>query len=147
MRTFFIFDIRDEYLALYHNYEISLYNLLKQVYNLNTENIMYAKPLFEQLVKPLPKEQLDKRLFLNLHQDIPYSKRGNVHIYNNFYLAEITTMEIKRLYIKVTSSKDQNYFFKGLVKEKPNLFACDFENGDYFFLKNTISKLSSIAII
>ena len=29
MRTFFVFDIRDEYLALYYNYEISLYNLLK----------------------------------------------------------------------------------------------------------------------
>ena len=40
MRTFFVFDIRDEYLALYYNYEISLYNLLKQVYNIKKDNII-----------------------------------------------------------------------------------------------------------
>lgn len=140
MRTFYVFDIREEYLALYGNYEISLYNLLKQVYNLKYDNINYGKQFLEQLVKPFNIEKLDRRLFLNLHQDIPYSKRGHTHIYNNFYLAEITTLEVKNLYIKITSSKDQNYFFKGLLKEKPNLFACDFENGDYFFLTKIILK-------
>ena len=110
MRTFFVFDIRDEYLALYYNYEISLYNLLKQVYNIKKDNIIYGKQLFCQLIKPLPKEELDRRLFITLHQDIPYSKRS--------------------------SSKDQNYFFKGLYKENPNFFVCDFANNDYFFLKD-----------
>ena len=125
MRTFFVFDIRDEYLALYYNYEISLYNLLKQVYNIKKDNIIYGKQLFCQLIKPLPKEELDRRLFITLHQDIPYSKRCNIHIYNNFYLSEITTME-----------EDQNYFFKGLYKENHNFFVCDFANNDYFFLKD-----------
>lgn len=136
MRTFFVFDIRDEYLALYYNYEISLYNLLKQVYTIKKDNIIYGKHLFYQLIKPLPKEELDRRLFITLHQDIPYSKRCNVHIYNNFYLSEITTMEVKKTYIKISTSKDQNYFFKGLYKENPNFFVCDFTNNDYFFLKD-----------
>lgn len=136
MRTFFVFDIKDEYLALYYNYEISLYNLLKQVYTIKKDNIIYGKQLFCQLIKPLPKEELDRRLFITLHQDIPYSKRCNVHIYNNFYLSEITTMEVKKTYIKISTSKDQNYFFKGLYKENPNFFVCDFANNDYFFLKD-----------
>ncbi len=134
MRTFFVFDIREEYIALYKDYEISLYNLLKQVYNLRKDNIIYGKQLLEQLVKPLDKEYLDRILFLKLHQDIPYSKRGHTHIYNNFYLAEISTLEIKHYYIKISSSKDYNYFFKGLNEKLPYLFACDFETGDYFFL-------------
>ena len=49
---------------------------------------------------------------------------------------QIKNHEVKKTYIKISTSKDQNYFFKGLYKENPNFFVCDFANNDYFFLKD-----------
>ena len=81
MRTFFVFDIREEYLALYYNYEISLYNLLKQVYTIKKDNIIYGKHLFYQLIKPLPKEELDRRLFITLHTKTFHIVKDVTYIY------------------------------------------------------------------
>ncbi|MBR4618633.1 MAG: sporulation inhibitor of replication protein SirA [Bacilli bacterium] len=138
MRTFLIFNINDSYYSLYKDYPKSIYNMLNQVYHLKKDNIVFAKNLFNQLVNSFNKEEMNKNLFIKLHKDIPYSKRGNIHIFNNFYLGEITTMEIKNKYIKITSTKDQNYFFQSLLNYNKHLFVCDFENNDYFFLESLV---------
>ena len=135
MRTFLVFDINDIYYSLYKDYPKSIYNILNQIYHLKKDNLSFAKNILYSLVNNIEKSELDKDLFIKLHRDLPYSKRGSIHIFNNFYYGEITTMEIKNSYIKIKSSKDYNYFFKSLSFYN-HLFVCDFELGDYFFLKD-----------
>lgn len=135
MRTFLIFDINDNYYSLYKEYPKSIFNILKQVYFLKRDNLGFAKNILYSLVNNIQKNDLDKNIFIKLHKDLPYSKRGNVHMFNNFYYGEITTMEIKNTYIKIKSSKDYNYFFNCLSFYN-HLFVCDFETNDYFFLKD-----------
>lgn len=139
MRTFLLFDINDSYYQLYRNYPKSIYNILNQIYHLKKDNMMFAKNILNGLVNDIDKEMLDRKLFIKLHRDLPYSKRGSVHMFNNFYYGEITTMEIKRTYIKIKSSKDYNYFLKSL-SYYTNLFVCDFEVGDFFFLNDFIKN-------
>ena len=92
MRTFFVFDIRDEYLALYYNYEISLYNLLKQVYTIKKDNIIYGKYLFYQLIKPLPKEELDKKYLILEMMSRPSFYEGKI-LYDTIYETDKSMIE------------------------------------------------------
>lgn len=139
MRTFLIFDINDNYYSLYKDYPKSIYNILNEVYHLKRDNLGFAKNILYTLVNNIDKSELDKNIFIKLHRDLPYSKRGNIHIFNNFYYGEITTMEIKNTYIKIKSSKDYNYFLNSLSFYN-HLFVCDFEIGDYFFLKDMVKN-------
>ena len=139
MRTFLVFDINDNYYSLYKDYPKSIYNILNQVYHLKKDNLTFAKNILYSLINNIEKSELDKNIFIKLHRDLPYSKRGNIHMFNNFYYGEITTMEIKNHYIKIKSSKDYNYFLKSLSFYN-NLFVCDFERGDYFFLKDFLKN-------
>ena len=83
MRVYFIFDIKEEFINLYRGNERILYNILKQIYYLEKEEVEYGYNLFRQLINTIDKEKIDRYLFIKLHQDIPYSKRKDIHYYNN----------------------------------------------------------------
>lgn len=136
MRTFYLFNINDSFYSLYNDSPSCLYNILKQISSIMPSDVLYAHNILLQVSESIDKENLDRRIFLDLHQEMPYSKKGEVHIYNNLYLDEVTTMEIKHHYIKIKSNKDFAYFFRILEAFPLNYFVCDFKNQDYFFLSS-----------
>lgn len=136
MRTYYLFNINDNFYSIYKDIPSSLYNILKQIYKIAPNDINYAMNIFYQVNDTIPKEKLDRKIFLELHQEFPYKKNGEIHTYNNLYLNEETTMQIKTNYIKIRSNKDFAYFFRILMNYKLNYFVCDFKNQDYFFFNN-----------
>ncbi len=136
MRTFYIFNIHDNFYTLYKDTPSSLFNILKQIHNLMPNDLVYATNIFYQVNNRIDKESLDRKIFLELHQEMPYKKDKDKHIYNNLYLDEETYMEIKSNYIKIKSNKDFSYFFRVLLNYDLNYFVCDFTNQDYFFLSS-----------
>lgn len=136
MRTFYIFNIHDNFYTLYKDTPSSLFNILKQIHNLMPNDLVYATNIFYQVNNRIDKESLDQKIFLELHQEMPYKKDKDKHIYNNLYLDEETYMEIKNNYIKIKSNKDFSYFFRVLLNYDLNYFVCDFTNQDYFFLSS-----------
>lgn len=136
MRTFFVFDLKEEIINLYKDTPSSLYIILKQILNLNKDNIEYGNTLFRQICRLVDKSSIDRNIFIKLHQEVPYSKRRDTHIYNNLYLDEVTTMIVKNTYVKIESNKDVAYFLKTLSDYSNNFFVCDFKNYDYFLLKD-----------
>ena len=79
------------------------------------------------------KEELDKRLFIKLHNKMKYCKRGDEHIINNLYRDEVSIMKIKKSYIVINSNKNCTEFFDFLNEEDDSIFICDFNNHDYFY--------------
>lgn len=114
-----------------------LYNILKQIYYLGHDDILYGQNLFRQLTKSLPKDAIDRALFIKLHQEFPYSKRGDNHIINNLYTNEISKLVVKRAYMKIKTEKNTSSFFPYLSEFSDSLFVCDFEYSDFFFLEKT----------
>jgi hypothetical protein len=137
MRVFYIFNIREEFKYLYQDSPSMLYNILKQIYYLGHDDILYGQNLFRQLTKSLPKEQIDRALFIKLHQEFPYSKRGDNHIINNLYTNEISKLVVKNAYMKIKTEKNTSSFFPYLSEFSDSLFVCDFEYSDFFFLEKT----------
>ncbi len=139
MRIYFIFDIKEEFIKLYSGNERVLYNILKQLYYLTKEELVFGYNLFSQLTHPIPKEELDRTIFIQFHQDVPYSKKGQIHYINNLYQDEISRLEIKKSYIRLEKEQANSTFLSILKNFSPNYFVCDFQSQDYFFLKDKAS--------
>lgn len=140
MRVYFIFDIKEEFINLYRGNERILYNILKQIYYLEKEEVEYGYHLFKQLINPIDKTKIDRYLFLKLHQDIPYSKRNNIHYYNNLYKDEVSRLVVKKSYIKIETEQLSSSFFSYLITLNPRFFVCEFKYQDYFFLQEFEEK-------
>lgn len=144
MKVYFIFDVKDEFIKLYTGNERVLFSILKQIYYLEKEEVIFGYNLFSQLTNPINKTEIDRQIFIQFHQDIPYSKKGQVHYINNLYKDEISRLIIKKSYIRLESEQDFSTFFSILKNFSSNYFVCNFQEPDYFFLNNneTIPKIS-----
>ena len=130
MKVYYIFKIKDEFVKLYSDTPSVLYNILKTVFYLDKEEVEYGYNLFTQLIVP----------FKKLHQDIPYSKRKSTHYINNFYLNEVSRLNVNNYYLKLEVEQNFSSFFKILNREDKNLFVCSFKSTDFFFLDDYLLK-------
>ena len=134
MKVYFIFQIKDEFYNLYKDTPSILFQILKNIYYLDKEEVDYGYHLFRQLVKRIDKNSIDRELFIKYHQDIPYIKRGNIHIRNDLYRNEVSRLEVKNYYFKLEVEQNFSSFYKVLEEKLSNLFVCCFKNTDFFFL-------------
>lgn len=141
MKVYFIFDIKKEFKSLYKGNERVLYNILKQIYYLEKSEVEYGYNLFNQLINKINKSDLDRKIFIKYHQDIPYSKRNQTHYINNLYKDEISRLTIKSSYMRLEVENNSKAFFKILSDFSENYFVCDFKNHEYFFLTSTSPKI------
>lgn len=138
MKVYFIFDMKQEFINLYSGNERVLYNLLKQIYLLDKNEIKFAYNLFSQLTNPINKQELDRKIFIKHHKDVTYSKRNQIHYINNLYKDEISRLEIKNSYIRLEVEGKTSTFLEILKNYSKTYFFCDFKNQDYFFLNENI---------
>ena len=134
MKVFYIFQIKEELASLYKETPSILFHILKSIYYLDKEEVDYGYHLFKQMIQPIDKKQLDKKIFLKYHQALPYSKYKDTHILNNLYKNEVSRLNINHLYMKLEIEQNFSSFFKILKEEYDNLFVCSFKNIDFFFL-------------
>lgn len=136
MRIYYVFDIRSEYVDLYKETPNSLYNVLHQLYYMRKKDLEYGFNMFKQLANRIDKDEVDKNIFLKLHNKMTYVKKKNNHIINNLYKDEVSALKVKYSYILINTNKSYTDFFNVLALDNRNYFVCDFINNDYFFLSN-----------
>ena len=134
MKVYYIFKLKNEITSLYRDTPSVLYNILRNIYYLEREEVDYGYNLFKQLTLPIDKDKIDREIFIKFHQDIPYSKRKDVHYINNLYRNEISRLVINNSYLRLELEQNFSTFFKILKEEDNNLFVCSFEKIDFFFL-------------
>ena len=136
MRIYYVFKIKDEYMDLYKETPNTLYNILNQMYYMKRKELGYGFNLFNQIIDLINKGELDKQLYVSMHTKMKYTKKGDDHILNNLYKDEISILKINKTHILINSNKSYTEFFVLLNQYESNLFVCDFNNHDYFFLTN-----------
>lgn len=136
MRRFYIFSIREELMSLYDDSPSNLYKILKSIYGMKDEEITYAYHLFKQICKGIDYLEINNKLYLQMHNDLVYTKIGNEHIINNLYKDEVSILKIKKSHMLLDSNSSYSSFFKFLNSNNKNYFICDFKTNDYFFLKD-----------
>ena len=137
MKVYFIFEIKEEFVSLYLDNSRVLFNILRNIYFLEREEVEFGYSLFRQITNPIDKNFIDRRIFLKCHQDIPYSKRSNIHYINNLYRDEVSRLIVKNSYIRLEMEQVKSSFFDILRDYSDNYFVCDFKHYDFFFLSHT----------
>lgn len=137
MKVYYIFKIKKPFISLYKDTPSILYNILRSIYFMDKDSLEYGYNIINQLIENIDKDRLDREIYLEMHQDIPYFKRKDTHIISNLYKDELSKLIINNLYMKLELSQDYSSFYKYLLKKENNLFVCDFKKTDFFFLDNT----------
>ena len=140
MKVYYIFKIKKEFVNLYKDTPSILYNILKSIYYLDREEVEYGYNLFTQLIIPIKKKNLDRKIFIKFHQDVPYTKRKNIHYINNLYRNEISRLIVNNYYLKLEAEQNFSSFFEIINKELDNLFVCNFKSTDFFFLNDYLKE-------
>lgn len=137
MRTFYLFDVKENILKNYRNNYEELYSLLESIHYLKTEDIILGFNIYQRIVNPMKKEEYNDYIKKNNLGKENYICYNYTHTINDFYFNESTKMIINNSHIKIKTNKNIPSFFYNIRNFK-NIFVCDFNNHDYFLLEDTI---------
>lgn len=139
MRKYYLFIIKDEYYNKYRYSPYLLYKALYYLYKMNKydlENGLYLYNKFCNIIS--------KNVILNyIKNKFEYTNYSKKIIRLNSIL-EKTYIQVNYSSIIILTNVNSPYIFKILNIYNKKIFVCDFNNRDYFFLKDSINgKLNS----
>ena len=133
MRHFYIFEIHPEIKKMTKEIPYELFHTLEVIYYQKSEDIPLNNRFLEQMISPIPLKDLDIAIFKRFKENYFYTKFKNIHSMHDVYRKENTKLSLFKTYMKLETNVVKPRFFEELRKY-PNLFLCDFEEKDYFWL-------------
>ena len=133
MRTFYIFKIKKPYVILTRHNPFNLYKTIEHISNVKTDELKIATNLFNQISGTFNKDQINKLIFKKYQNAYSYTNHVNTHTIYDYHTKEQTKLIIYRSFIIIQSTKQIPSFLKTIATNN-NLFICDFNNKDYFWL-------------
>lgn len=143
MRVFYIYNINDFFTSIYDKYPYKLYKMLEEAYHTNKHNIILSSNYYEQITTNFNKLYINNYIEANNKLDAYYYKKNNIHIIS--CREEYTKLMVSSYCIKIKTNLNYPTFFQNIRNYSDNIFICDFENQDYFWL-NKITKLEKTPV-
>lgn len=137
MRTFYLFEVKENILKHYKNSYEELYSLLEKIHYLKTEDIILGFNIYSKIVNPINKELINEYIKKQNIEKENYICYENTHTINDYYFNESSELIINNSHMKIKTNKNVSSFFYD-IRKFDNIFVCDFDNNDYFILKDTI---------
>lgn len=134
MRKYYLFVIKKEFSRVYYDNADTLYKTLENLYKIKTQNFNYGVSLYNQLCLPFNIKVLtnyfNHQPFVknNKNKYLYRSRNESVYLKINYSCCQVVTSVNLPLVLKIF-----NYYSK-------DIFVCDFENKDYFWLSNQYNK-------
>ncbi len=126
MREYYLFFIKKEIYPIYHKKSASFYRIFSKLRSCDKNNYAYGTSIFFQLCDLVPKTRLQT-----------YFQKKQIKDKNGIFLfeKEKAIVRIMRPCIYIKTKKNLPSLFKLFLYVHPNIFICDFENQDYFWLE------------
>ncbi len=137
MRTYYIFNVNKFYKYMYKNNPFKMYKIFEEIYYSRNYDNLKTFRVMEEVSVPFNKIMLNEYIYFEYKLKYGYKRRDNIHILNT---NEKTTLRINNYNIKIETDSNYSTFFDDIKSYNTNLFVCDFDNKDYFWL----SKLNSL---
>lgn len=134
MRTFYLFKIKPTYSNLTKNNPYNLYKAIEGIYHLKQEELSTAYNFFTQISDTFNKETLNNNIFEYYKNKYTYTKVNNTHMINDYYTDEKSKLIINKTFLIIKTTLEYSSFLKTITR-KNNIFVCDFDNIDYFWLE------------
>ena len=137
MRTFYIFKINKEMAILTKDYPYNIYKNMEQLKKYDKKELSFCYNIYDQLIVPIDNELYNQKIFKKNKDNLYYQKNYNTHSIHNKYKPEESKLIIKNSYILLQTDAIKSTFLKDL-KFDSNLFVCDFDNRDYFWIEQAL---------
>ena len=138
MRTFYLYQINDFCVNLYKDAPYKLFRILKDVYYTSRYNQTLAISSYDQVTEKFSKEFLHNYLFHYYRLELYYHSKNHIHTISNNY--EYSKLLVSCYYLKLRASIGYSSFFQCLNQFSSNIFVCDFDNLDYFWLSKVVKN-------
>lgn len=109
-----------------------LFKSFESIYLADRNDLGMASTLYEQLAAKFNKAMLNQKITEEYKGNQHYMYTKDHHNYYNKYKDETCNIIVKNSYLVCNSNNTKLELLKKLTGF--NLFACDFENKDYFWL-------------
>lgn len=129
---------------MYKNNPFKMYKIFEEIYNTKDYDSVKTYHVFEQVANPFNKIMLNEYIYYEYKFKYGYKRENNIHTLNT---NESTVLRINNYNIKVETDTNYTVFFKYLSNYNSNLFVCDFENKDYFWLSKLKPLQKSVSIV
>ena len=137
LRTYYIFNVNKFFKYIYDNNPFKMYKIFEDIYYSNYYDKIKTFRVLEEVALPFNKIMLNEYIYYEYKSKYGYRRNNEIHILNT---DERTTLRINNYNIKIETDSNYSAFFDNIRNYNYNLFVCDFDNKDYFWL----SKLSSL---
>lgn len=139
MRTYYIFNTNKYFSYIYKDKPFKMYKIFEEIYQNRNYDLSKTYHLLEEVIIPFNKKMLNEYIYSEYKYKYSYKRKDSIHILN---YEEDTKMRINNYNIKIETKNNYSKFFFDINNYNNNLFVCDFENKDYFWL----SKLINISL-
>ena len=137
MRTYYIFNVNKYYSYMYKEKPLKMYKIFEEIYYSRDYNSRTSYHMLEEIANPFNKIMLNEYIYYEYKLKYGYKRKDNIHYLST---TEKTTLRINNYNIKIETEGNYSTFFNVINNYNNNLFVCDFENMDYFWL----SKLKTL---
>ena len=138
MRTYYIFNINKSLSYIYQKNPYKIYKMLEEIYHTCDKDLVLTYKFFEQVAYPFDKNKINSYLKNKYSYEKEYDYNNNMHIYLSS--KETSKILINNTHIKIKTNINYPIFFDGIDNYQDNLFVCDFQNKDYFWLDEIHKK-------
>lgn len=112
----------------------NIFKSMEEIFKMPKKQIAVGLNIYEQLIAPINQNKVNRRIITSYKDNDYYQKNFNVHSIYNKYKPEETKLTIKNSYLLLESNVVKPSFLKELSFDK-DLFVCDFDNKDYFWVE------------
>ena len=141
MRTYYVFGIKTEIHNLYTDKEEALYNILKRIKVVKKPNLEYGLSIYNQICNTFNFETL-QTYFAKRYDANPCYKYKILDRKNK----ELSFLDLAYPCLFLKTSSCLPYAFDILYLYNRDIFICDFENDDYFWLDKLHNYKKSLCV-
>jgi len=138
MRVFYVYRINEIYRDMYYKHSYRLYKILESIYYERDYDKISSYRLYKQVVNPINKMLCNGYITKNHRLAYEYCYDNNVHYIRK--KEEHTKMVISNIHIKIISDINFPSFLNDIYAYDSNIFICDFDNNDYFWLDKVMKR-------
>lgn len=132
MRTYYIFNVNKEMSILTKDSPYMLFKSFESIYKSNRNDLFIASNLYEQIASKFDKLNINNMITKANIDSQFYLCHGDYHTYYNKYKDETCNVMVKNSFLLCKCNSSRIHLLESI--KGYSLFACDFENKDYFWL-------------
>lgn len=133
MRTYYIFKINKYFAYIYKKWPYKMYKIIEELYYTKDYDMLLSYKYYQRFALLLNKLSTNEYIYNLNKKNNNYMRDNNIHIIHN---GKYNKLIVNSTCLILTTNDIYSIFLNDLNNCFENLFICDFENKDYFWLES-----------